>query len=173
MATGGIGCTRRVVLGRVVGPYGTRGWIRIRSSTDPPENILRYAPWQVERSGQWCRIDVAEERTAGIGVLVRLEGCHDRDRAGEYSGCDIAVERSRFPSLDDGEFYWTDLVGLRVVDTGGVEFGRIERMMDTGANDVMVVRGATERLIPFVTGAVVQSVDLDGGSIVVDWPRDD
>ena len=110
---------------------------------------------------------------AGNGVFVRLEGCRDRDQAGEYSGCDIAVERSQFPSLDDAEFYWTDLIGLLVVDTDGVELGRIERMMETGANDVMVVRGTTERLIPFLTEAVVQSVDFDKGCIVVDWHRND
>ena len=109
----------------------------------------------------------------GSGVVVRLEGCHDRDRAGDYSGCEIAVDRSRFPSLEDGEFYWTDLVGLRVINTEGVDLGRIERMMETGANDVMVVRGATERLIPFLTGSVVQSVDFDDEAVVVEWHQDD
>lgn len=171
--TGGAGGNRRVVLGRVVGPYGTHGWIRVRSGTDPPENILRYTPWQVDRAGRWCRIGVAEERMTGRGVLVRLEGCRSRDQAGEYSGCNIAVERSQFPSLDDGEFYWTDLVGLRVVNTEGADLGRIERMMETGANDVMVVRGTAERLIPFLTATVVRSVDLDEGFVVVDWHQDD
>ena len=171
--TGGVGGNRRVVLGRVAGPFGTHGWIRVRSSTDPPENILQYAQWQVERAGQWCRIEVVEERMTGSGVLVRLEGCRDRDQAGEYSGCNIAVERSQLPSLDDDEFYWTDLVGLRVVNTDGVDLGRIERMMETGANDVMVVQGTAERLIPFLTAQVVQSVDLDEGFVVVDWHQDD
>ena len=171
--TGGSGEGNRVVLGRVIGPFGTRGWIKVRSGTDPPENILRYAPWQVERSGRWCRIGLAEGRMTGSGVVVRLEGCHDRDQAVDYSGCEIAVDRSRFPSLEDGEFYWTDLVGLRVINTEGVDLGRIERMMETGANDVMVVRGATERLIPFLTGSVVQSVDFDDEAVVVDWHQDD
>ena len=146
---GGSGEGNRVVLGRVIGPFGTRGWMKVRSGTDPPENILRYGPWQVERSGRWCRIGVVEGRMTGRGVVVRLEGCHDRDQAGDYSGCEIAVDRSRFPSLEDGEFYWTDLVGLRVV------------------------RGATERLIPFLTGSVVQSVDFDDEAVVVDWHQDD
>ena len=76
---------------------------------------------------------------------------------------------------EDGEFYWTDLIGSRVVTTGGVDLGEIERMMETGANDVMVVRGGVERLIPFLFGSVVQSVDLDegGGTVVVDWRPDD
>ena len=162
-----------MVLGAVTGPYGTRGWVRIRSSTDPPENILRYAPWQVGRDGRWSTVGVAEGRTQGRGVVARLDGCHDRDDALGYRGCEIAVERSRLPDPEDGEFYWTDLVGLRVVTANGVGLGEVERMLETGANDVMVVRGEIERLIPFVPGAFVRSVDVERGAIVVDWHPDD
>ena len=109
----------------------------------------------------------------GRGVIARLEGCRDRDAAGGYRGCEIAVERSRLPELEEGEFYWADLVGLQVVTTGGDDLGRVERMMETGANDVMVVRGGVERLIPFLSGTVVRSVDPDGRAIVVDWHPDD
>ena len=138
-------------------------------------NILRYAPWQVGRDGCWSRIDVIEGRMQGHSVIAQLDGCRDRDAAGGYRGCEIAVERSRLPEAEDGEFYWTDLIGSRVVTTGGVDLGEIERMMETGANDVMVVRGGVERLIPFLFGSVVQSVDLDegGGTVVVDWRPDD
>ena len=161
------------MLGYIAGLYGTRGWVRVRSSTDPPENILRYAPWQVGRNGQWSSIGVAEGRIQGRGVIARLDGCHDRDRALGYRGCDIAVERSQLPKAEEGEFYWADLIGLRVATTGGVPLGEIERMMETGANDVMVVRGDIERLIPFLPGTVVQSVELERGVIVVDWHPDD
>ena len=172
MAKGG---QRRIVLGRIMGPYGTRGWVKIRSSTEPPGNILRYAPWQVGRDGCWSRIDVIDGRMQGHGVIALLDGCRDRDAAGGYRGCEIAVERSRLPEAEDGEFYWADLIGSRVVTTGGVDLGEVERMMETGANDVMVVRGGVERLIPFLFGPVVQSVDLDegGGTVVVDWHPDD
>ena len=161
------------MLGHVGGPYGTRGWVRIRSSTEPPENILRYAPWQVGRSGRWSPIGVAEGRARGRSVVVRLDGCRDRDEASAYRGCEIAVERSRLPDAEDGELYWADLVGLRVVTTGGVHLGKVERMMETGANDVMVVRGDVERLIPFLPEAVVRSVDVERGAVVVDWHPDD
>ena len=164
---------RCVVLGCITGPYGTRGWVKVHSSTEPPGNILRYTPWQVGRCGRWSPIGVAEGRVQGRGVIVRLDGCHDRDGAGEYRGCEIAVERSRLPDVEDGEFYWTDLVGLRVATTGGVRLGEVERMMETGANDVMVVRGDIERLIPFLPGTVVQSVDIERGAIIVDWHPDD
>ena len=164
---------RCVVLGCITGPCGTRGWVKVRSSTEPPGNILRYAPWQVGRHGRWSPIDVVEGRVRGRGVIVRLDGCHDRDGADDFRGCEVAVERSQLPDVEDGEFYWTDLVGLRVATTGGVRLGEVERMMETGANDVMVVRGDVERLIPFLPGTVVQSVDVERGAIVVDWHPDD
>ena len=164
---------RRVVLGSIGGPYGTRGWVKIQSGTEPPENILRYSPWQVGRDDRWSRIGVAEGRSQGRGVVARLDGCHDRGDASVYRGCEIAVERSQLPKAEEGEFYWADLVGLRVVTTGGVDLGEVGRMMETGANDVMVVRGDVERLIPFLDGTVVQSVEIAGGTIVVDWHPDD
>ena len=164
---------RRVLLGRIAGPFGTRGWVKVRSSTQPPENILRYTPWHVDRDGCWSRIAVAEGRLQGREVIARLDGCHGRAEADGYRGCGIAVDRSRLPEAEEGEYYWTDLVGLRVANTDGVDFGEVERMMETGANDVMVVRGGVERLIPFLPGTVVQSVDVDGGIIVVDWHPDD
>jgi 16S rRNA processing protein RimM len=163
----------RIVLGSIGGPYGTRGWVKIQSGTEPPENILQYSPWQVGRDGRWSRIGVAEGRLQGRGVIAQLDGCHDRGDASDYTGCEIAVERSQLPEVEEGEFYWADLVGLRVVTTEGVDLGEIGRMMETGANDVMVVRGDVERLIPFLDGTVVQSVEIAGGTIVVDWHPDD
>ena len=167
------GRQRRIVLGTITGPCGTRGWVRVRSSTDPPENIFGYAPWQIGRDGRWSPVGVAEWRAQGRGVVARLHGCHDRDEALGYRGCEIAVERSRLPDLEDGEFYWTDLVGLRVVTADGIDLGEVERMLETGANDVMVIRGEFERLIPFLPGTVVQSVDVERRAIVVDWHPDD
>ena len=164
---------RRVVLGSVGGPYGTRGWVKIQSATEPPENILRYSPWQVGRDGRWSRVGVAEGRLQGRSVIARLEGCRDRGDASGYRGCEIAVERSRLPEVEEDEYYWADLVGLRVVTAGGVDLGEVERMMETGANDVLVAHGDVERLIPFLLGTVVRSVDIAGGIIVVDWHPDD
>lgn len=167
------GAHRRIVLGCITGPYGTQGWVRIRSSTEPPENILRYAPWQVGLNGHWWSVGVAEGQSHGRGVIARLHGCHDRDEARGYRGCEIAVVRAQLPDADDGEFYWADLVGLRVSTTEGVQLGEVVRMLETGANDVMVVQGSNERLIPFLPGTVVQAVDVEKGAMVVDWHPDD
>ena len=161
------------MLGTITEPSGVRGWVRVRSSTEPPENILRYAPWLVGRDGHWAAVAVAEGRAQGRGVVVRFDGCDDRDQALRYRGCEIAVKRSRLPDPGDGEFYWTDLIGLRVATADGFDLGEVERMLETGANDVMVVRGEFERLIPFIAGMVVRSVDVERGRIVVDWHPDD
>ena len=167
------GAHRRIVLGCITRPYGTRGWVRIRSSTDPPENILRYAPWLVGRNGRWSRVGIAEGQAHRCEVIARFDGCHDRDEARGYLGCEVAVERSRLPDVDDGEFYWADLVGSRVSTSSGVHLGKVVRLLETGANDVMVVQGAIERLIPFLPGTVVQRVDIERGVMVVDWHPDD
>lgn len=164
---------RRVVLGSIGGPYGTRGWVKIQSATEPPGNILRYSPWQVGRDGRWSRVGVAEGRLQGRGVIARLDGCRDRGDASGYGGCEIAVERSQLPEVEEDEYYWADLVGLRVVTTEGVDLGEVGRMMETGANDVMVIQGDVERLIPFLLGTVVRSVEVAEGTIVVDWHPDD
>ena len=171
--TGDRGGDRRVVLGRIIGPHGTRGWLRVHSSTVPAGNILRYAPWQVARGQDWSEVGVVEGHTQGHGVVVRLEGCHNREDAIGYRGCEIAVERSRLPDAGDDEFYWADLVGLQVVTTHGVVLGEVARLMETGANDVMVIRGNVERLVPFLPDTVVISVDIETGHIVVDWHPDD
>ena len=164
---------RRVVLGSIGGPYGTRGWVKIQSATEPSGNILRYSPWQVGRDGRWSRVGVAEGRLQGRGVIARLDGCHDRGDASGYGGCEIAVERSQLPEVEEDEYYWADLVGLRVVTTESVDLGEVGRMMETGANDVMVIQGDVERLIPFLLGTVVRSVEVAEGTIVVDWHPDD
>ena len=106
-------------------------------------------------------------------MIARFDGCRDRDEALGYRGCEIAVERSQLPDVDDGEFYWADLVGLRVSTLSGVHLGKVVRFLETGANDVMVVRGAIERLIPFLPGTVVQTVDIERGAMIVDWHPDD
>lgn len=165
---------RRVVVGRVGGAFGVRGWTRIHSATDPPGNILDYRPWQIERDGRWAEIDVAASKMQGAQVLVRFDGCSDREAAISLRGCALATDRSRLPEPDEGEFYWADLIGLSVFDRRGVSLGEVERFLETGANDVMVVVGGKgRRLIPFLFGDVVRSVEIDSGRIIVEWHLDD
>jgi len=158
-----------VVVGRVSGPFGVRGWVRVVSDTDPPGRIVAYSPWHLRMSGRSMVAAVLEGRTHGRGVIARLEGVEDRDAARSLAGAEIAVERSRLPALEEGEHYWADLIGLRVVTVAGRELGRVTGLMETGANDVLVVSGERERLIPYLPDRVVHGVDLESGRITVDW----
>lgn len=161
-----------VVIGRISGLYGVRGWLRIFSYTDPRENIITYSPWLVNIDGQWQPMKVVTGRTQGKSVVVNLAGYDDRDAAVTLLGKDIAVLREQLAAPAPGEYYWADLEGLRVVNTAGVEFGVVDHMFQTGANDVVVVKGDRERLIPFVQGEVILKIDLQQGVMEVDWDPD-
>lgn len=162
------GSERLLVLGRISGVYGVRGWVRVFSETEPRDNILRYSPWLVD--GAPCA--VAEGRVHGKGLVVRLAGCDDRDQAAALVGREIAVRRDQLPPPRPDEFYWADLEGLAVETVAGVALGRVSHLFATGANDVLVVSGERERLLPFVWDAVVRDVDFAAGRIEVDWDPD-
>ncbi|MCW8847886.1 MAG: ribosome maturation factor RimM [Sedimenticola sp.] len=159
------------VLGRVSGLFGVRGWMKIFSHTSPKENILNYPSWFLLRDGQWQEYKLKQGKLQGKGIVVSLEGVDDRDQAAALAGADIAVKRDQLPEISSDEFYWSDLEGLRVVTLAGVELGRVDYLFETGANDVMVVKGEVVRLLPFIS-QVIQEVDLDGDLITVDWDPD-
>jgi 16S rRNA processing protein RimM len=161
--------SRLVVIGRVAGVYGVRGWIKVFSSTEPAEAILDYPVWQVRRGNEWESMALTEGRRYGKGILAHLAACDDRDVARGLIGAEIAVHRGEMPDPGADRYYWADLEGLRVRTTGGVDLGIVDHLVETGANDVLVVRGDRERLIPYVRGAVVTGVDLEQGVILVDW----
>lgn len=160
-----------VALGSVTGVFGVRGWLKVRSDTSPRGNILEYRHWSLWLEGGWQDFQVIRGRIQGKSVIVRLVGIDDRDQAAGLVGSEIAVTRSQLPAPKAGEFYWTDLEGLRVVDREGIGLGKVESLFSTGSNDVMVVTGERQRLIPFTEGAVLE-VDLVNASITVDWDRD-
>ena len=154
-----------VELGRVVGVFGVRGWIRLRSHTVPPEGILRYRTWHIA-GREW---QVADGHAQGETVVAGLAGLEDRDAALALRGSTVEVARSALPKAKKGEFYWTDVLGSEVVSTAGAKLGTLGSVTSNGAQDVMVVTGERERLIPFVTGAIVQEVDPAATRIVVQW----
>lgn len=157
-----------VVVGRIAGVYGVKGWVRVYSYTQPLDNILEYTPWQVRIGADWRVIKPLEGRIHGKGIVALLEGCADRDAAAALVGCDIAVDRAQMPAAGKGEFYWADLMGLKVLTLEGVELGVVDHLFETGANDVLVVKGERERLLPY-TDSVVRDIDLAAGLMRVDW----
>ncbi|MFB1487304.1 MULTISPECIES: ribosome maturation factor RimM [unclassified Thiocapsa] len=157
----------RIVVGHIAGVYGVRGWLKVMSETDPPEGILSYSPWLLGADATaWT---VNEGKRHGKGIVVSLLGCDDRDRAAALVGRDIAVVRDQLPPASHDEFYWVDLEGLSVETTEGVVLGAIDHLFATGANDVIVVKGDRERLLPFVWGDVVKDVDFEQRRMLVDW----
>jgi 16S rRNA processing protein RimM len=159
-----------VTVGRIVGAWGVKGWVRVRSFTDPPDNIVGFSAWTLCRDGRRSQLRLEEGRLHGRGQIVaKLESIANRDAAAALAGSDVDVARSELGPCEDGEYYWADLEGLEVIAVGGQSFGRIDHLLRTGSNDVLVVRGERERLIPFVDGDVVKTVDIDAGRIVVDW----
>lgn len=165
---------KRVALGRIGAPHGIKGWVRVVSDTWPPEEILSYACWQVQRRDEWHEFSVVQARPQGKALVVQLQDAQghlieDRDEAALWRNTPIAVWRSELPELEADEIYWADLIGLNVETVEGVALGKIHTMMETGANDVLVVRGERERLIPFVRDIVVKEIDVARSLIRVDW----
>lgn len=162
-----------IMLGRISGVYGVKGWVKVFSDTDPREGIANYSEWLLKRQHGWQRITVENGRKQGKNIVVKLAGIDDRNMAATLSGCEIAVSRDQIASAKPGDYYWIDLEGLKVVTTAGVDLGSVDHLIETGANDVLVVReeesGTRERLIPWLPGEVVTEVDLEGGQMTVDW----
>lgn len=159
----------RVLVGRIAGAFGIKGWVKLQSWTEPPERILEYQPWLVQTTDCWTEWRAAESRRHGKNLIVRLPGIADRDQAAALTGAEIAVRRAQLPAIRPGEYYWADLTGLEVRLSDGRSLGCVNGLMATGSNDVLVVRGDRERLIPFIQEQVIKSVDLDAGLILVDW----
>jgi 16S rRNA processing protein RimM len=165
------GSVELIVLGRVVGLFGVKGWVKVYSYSRPRQAILEYGAWQIRLTGDWRKYEVAEGRMQGDGVIARLEGIEDRDAAAALMGADIGINRTQLPALKRGEYYWADLEGLRVVCLDGTELGTVSHLLETGANDVLVVHGDRERLIPYIAD-VIREVDLANRIIRVDWDKD-
>jgi len=158
-----------VEVGEIVGAFGVLGWVKIRSFTDPPANILKYIPWALGSSEAPRSARLVEGRPQGAAVVARLEGVEDRDQAIALKGTRILVPRQCFPEASPGTYYWADLIGLDVVTVAGVALGKVRGLLETGANDVLDVKGERDRLIPFVVGEFVKNVDLAESRITVDW----
>lgn len=162
----------KVVVGRFGSVHGVKGDIRVHSFTEPSNNILTYLPWQIQRSGQddWHQIKLSQHNWHNEQLVVRIEGVTDRDEAKQYTNLDIAINRDQLPELEQGQdqYYWSDLMGLTVVNTHGAILGIVTSFFETGANEVMVVKGDLEHLIPYTEHAVIK-VDLTDRKITVDW----
>jgi len=169
---------RLITLGRVTAPWGVKGWIKVTPFADTPGDLCGLTPWWLGRGETWRAYDVAEARPHGVSVIARLVGCDDRDAAAALKGSEIAVPRSALPAPGADEYYWADLIGLKVVNLQDEVLGEVTGLMGTGANDVLRVadrredaQSERERLVPYVAH-VIREVDLARGEIRVDWGLD-
>ena len=183
----------KVILGRITGVYGVQGWLKVFSYTDPMEAIIDYSPWYIRAEGRknapWTQVTLKAGKRHAKTVVAKLEQCNDRDAAMAYIGAEIAIEPEQLESLNEkNEYYWRDLIGLRVINQQNVELGVVKSLLETGANDVLVVASEIEfeevseiegckaeireRLIPWTMNIAIIAVDQDQGIIRVDWDPD-
>lgn len=164
-----------MVLGKVTSVYGVKGWVKVYSDTEPMQNILNYKPWYINLNGRLQEIKVDQGKVHGKGLVAKLAGCDDRDKARDYCGAEIYVDRELLPALDQGEYYWHQLEKLNVVTVSGVELGQVDHLIATGSNDVLVIKSSKqsvdkrERMIPYLPEQVIKEINLEQGTIRVDW----
>ncbi|NJD88271.1 MAG: ribosome maturation factor RimM [Betaproteobacteria bacterium] len=155
-------------MGRILGPFGIQGWIKLKTFTEDPDGLARHPRWWLRTKSGWRSAVQQDFKVRPAAVSAKLEGVDDRDAAELLRGLDVAVTRDDLGEAAQGEFYWVDLVGLEVVNLQGEKLGQVEELLRTGGSDVLVVRGGRERLIPFVAD-FVKSVDREAGRITVEW----
>jgi 16S rRNA processing protein RimM len=166
-----------VVLGRVIAPFGIQGWLRLSPLGDDPAAWRSMPTWWLGSDAdgtEWRSYQLEDLRLQGKGLVVKLQGIDDRNAAEAVIGSFVAAPRQALPPTQQDEYYWADLIGLRVVNEQGLELGTVAELIETGANDVLVVRdGAanSERLLPFIA-QVVKEVNVAGGVVRVAWERD-
>lgn len=160
--------TQKIIIGRFGAPHGVKGWLHLYSFTRPTSNIKQYRDWQIQFKQQWQTLHLETLRDHQDHYLVKLEGINDRDAASALTNIDINIEQQQLPSLANDEYYWSDLIGLTVTTQDGHLLGTVTELLETGANDVLVVQGAKRHLIPY-TQQVVININLTERSLTVDW----
>ena len=158
-------------MGRIAAPFGIKGWVKVQALSDDPGTLMDFESWRIGRGAEHTHYTVEAVQDHGKAMVAKLEGVDDRDQAYALRGMEISVARSSLPPPADDEYYWSDLIGLTAVNREGIELGKVDSLMETGAHDLLVIKGKREYLIPFV-GQFVGTVDVAGGQIEVDWGED-
>ena len=164
-----------ILVGKISGAFGVKGWVKVYSFTEPRKNILSYSPLYMARKGEWLEVKVSGGRVQGKGIVMGLADVTDPDQVLPLIGSELAIKKEQLKPTDEDEFYWSELIGLTVINRQDQNLGQVEQLLETGAHDVLVVQDKehkTERLIPFVMDEIVELVDLDNKVIRVDWELD-
>ena len=158
-------------MGEIVGSFGLKGWVKVKVFTETPDSLGVFPTWMVRTKEGWRDMALQDFEVHSKGPVAKLAGCDDREAADALRGAEVAVTRDALGEAEEGTLYWVDLVGLEVVDEAGRRLGEVEGLFEAGDTSVLVVKGARERLIPFVPD-YVKSVDREAGRITVDWKAD-
>ena len=164
-----------IPVGKISGAFGVKGWVKVFSFTEPRANILQYSPLYLSRQGEGMEIKLSGGHVQGKGVVMGISNVTDRDQVQPLIGAELAIRKDQLEPAADDEFYWADLIGLKVENLEGDALGQVDHLLETGANDVLVVKADDQdkdRLIPFVLDEVVKQVDLEQQWIQVDWGKD-
>lgn len=160
---------KKIIIGCLGAVHGLKGWMKVNSFTQPNHNIFSYNPWLLHLSDDWLPIKITQFSHHGKNLIAHIPGYDDCDSARALVHTEIAIYREQLPKLPKGEFYWTDLEGLTVINEQGVYLGVVDYLLNTGANDILMVEGKKQYLIPYVFGQFVTQVDLEKQEIHVVW----
>lgn len=160
-----------ITIGNFGKTFGVWGWIKINSFTNPKENILSFKPWLIQRSSSWEEIYFEDSKKHLDNIIVKLSNCNSPEEAQNFTNVKIAVWSKQLPKLKTNEYYWSDLIGLKVVNLQKIDLGTVQELLETGANDVLIIIGDRKRLIPYIS-SVILKVDLAEKIIHVDWQHD-
>ncbi|MEZ9720809.1 ribosome maturation factor RimM [Vibrio splendidus] len=166
----------RIVMGKLGSTYGIRGWLKVFSYTDNAESIFDYSPWYLNQKGKWVEYNVESWKRHGQGYVCKLAGLDVREDAQLMTNFEIAIDPASLPELSEDEFYWRELFGMQVFTTKGYDLGEVTDLLETGSNDVLVIKanlkdafGQKERLVPYLEEQVIKKVDREARRIEVDW----
>ena len=132
---------------------------------------MSYQPWHVEIDDEWTTLDILKGREQGKTIVAQLKDTNDREQARSMIGIDLYIEKSQLPKLSKGEYYWEDLIGLEVINQKGIVLGKVSNLVDTGANNVLIINGEKEHWVPYIEPFLIE-VNLDKQQILVDWDED-
>lgn len=161
-----------IVIGRFGKPHGIKGFISVHSYTDPRENILNYKELYVRLAGQWQQTKLLTVQAHNKSIIAQIAGYPERENVSQLTNSDIGIQREQLASLEAGEYYWHQLIGLDVVNTEGHYFGKVVEIQPTGSNDVLIVQGEKRHLIPYLPQQFIVDINLNDQKIIVDWGLD-
>ena len=160
---------QHIVIGRFGRPYGIHGWLVACIESDEKAAIIKYQPWLISTKTGWQNIPIDDVRIHGKKIIVHLQNIDIPEDARTYTGKEIAILRNQLPKLNKGEYYWSDLEGLTIINQDNQKLGTVSYLLRTGSNDVIVTSGDKRRLIPFIFKEVIVNIDLSNQTITVNW----